>query len=153
MPVQATNQTKVLGLSTDILCTFQCLKILRFNHINISLLQFKVPSDWIVQGSHWDWKTWKNGEDIFQSSEFLTDWKSPVISYKILGNLGNFRKMLFIILVIFIWTVYCLLKSIECSVQKKNTTKILGKWKKWKGQGILSVRKSGNHIVEWEVPF
>ena len=42
--------------------------------------------------------------------------------------------------------VYCLLNLIKFLVKKTITEKILEKWEKyWESQGILSVRKRGNH--------
>ena len=55
-------------------------------------------------------------------------------------NSGNFRKIFFFsdYYQIFKWIVYYLLKWI----------KNIGKWEKyWKSRGILSIRKSGNHVV------
>ena len=56
---------------------------------------------------------------------------------------GIWDKYYLIFLVIFKWTVYYLLKWVKFSVLKKNKT-----FKKyWKNQWILSVRKSGNHVL------
>ena len=106
-----------------------------------------LPPD--TQGSHSDWKTWKNGKAFSSQGkvrEFWWDWKSQGKSHKILENWGNFRQMLF---VIFQWQlnefVCFLLNLIKFSVKKTITEKILENGEKyWKSQGILSVRKSGN---------
>ena len=86
------------------------------------------------QGSHSDWKTWKNGKAFSSQGkvrEFWWDWKSQGKSHKILENWGNFRQMLF---VIFQWQlnefVYYLLNLIKCSVKKTITVKNTGKWEK-----------------------
>ena len=70
-----------------------------------------------------------------------SDWKNQGKSHKILEKPGNFIQLLFIIFVIFKWTVYYLLKWIIFSVKKDM------------GQGILSVKKSENHAqyrIFWE---
>ena len=117
------------------------------------------------QGSHSDWKTWKNGKAFSSQGkvrEFWTDWKSQG---KVRENYTKYWKILkfeiniiwyfyILFLVIFKWTVYFLLKWIKFSV-KQNTKKILENWEKileksGKSQGILSVRKSGNPVnSEW----
>ena len=51
-----------------------------------------VTPEW--QGSHSDWKTWKNGKAFSSQGkvrEFWTDWKSQGKSHKILENSGNLR--------------------------------------------------------------
>ena len=80
--------------------------ILRFLRVVLEADRFDVI--WLlwftnIQGSHWDWKTWKNGKAFSSQGkvrEFWTDWKSQGKPHKILENWGNFRKKL---LVIFQW--------------------------------------------------
>ena len=80
------------------------------------------------QGSHSDWKTWKNGKAFSSGKvrEFWTDWKSQG---KVRENHTKYWKILkfeiniiwyfyILFLVIFKWTVYCLLKWIKFSVKK-----------------------------------
>ena len=105
------------------------------------------------QGSHSDWKTWKNGKAFSSQGkvrEFWWDWKSQGKSHKILENWGNFRQMFF---VIFQWQlnefVYYLLNSIKFSGKKTITEKILENGEKNTGK----VReKSGNFVSpeKWE---
>ena len=118
-----------------------------------------VANEWIsctYQGSHSDWKTWKNGKAFSSQGkvrEFWTDWKSQgkvrENHTKYWKTEENWDKYYLIFLVIFKWTVHYLLKLIKFSVKKQNIKKILEKWQKileksGKSQGILSVRKSGN---------
>ena len=48
----------------------------------------------VFQGSHSDWKTWKNGKAFSSQGkvrEFWTDWKSQGKSHKILENWDKLR--------------------------------------------------------------
>ena len=48
------------------------------------------PSTFQVHGSHWDWKSGKNGKAFFSQGnvrEFCQDWKSQGILLKILEKL------------------------------------------------------------------
>ena len=71
------------------------------------------------QGSHSDWKTWKN-QKAFSSQgkvgEFWSDWKSQGKSHKILENEKISDKYYLIFSAIFSLTVYYLLKHIKFSV-------------------------------------
>ena len=105
-----------------------------------------------LQGSHSDWKTWKNGKAFSSQGkvrEFWWDRKSQGKSHKILENWGNFRQMLF---VIFQWRlnefVYYLLNLIKFSVKKTITEKILE-------NGGKILEKSGNFVSpeKWEPCF
>ena len=69
-----------------------------------------------TQGSHTDWKTWKNGETFSSQGkvrEFCADWKSQGNLDKILEKSGKFREFLFFVL--FLIELY-LLKWIKFSV-------------------------------------
>ena len=103
----------------------------------------------LSQGSHSDWKTWKNGKAFSSQGkvrEFWTDWKSRGKSHKILEN---WDKYYLIFLVIFKWILHYLLKWIKFSVKKNKTLK-----KYWKnGKNTGKVRgKSGNFVSpeKWE---
>ena len=79
----------------------------------------------IVQGSHSDWKTWKNGKAFSSQGkvrEFWTDWKSQgkvrENHTKYWKTQGIWDKYYLIFLVIVKWTVYYLLKWIKFSVKK-----------------------------------
>ena len=68
------------------------------------------------QGSHTDWKTWKNGTTFSSQGkvrEFCADWKSQGKLDKILEKSGKFREFLFFVL--FLIELY-LLKWIKFSV-------------------------------------
>ena len=68
------------------------------------------------QGSHTDWKTWKNGKTFSSQGkvrEFCADWKSQGNLDKILEKSGKFREFLFFVL--FLIELY-LLKWIKFSV-------------------------------------
>ena len=102
---------------------------------------------WHLQGSHSDWKTWKNGK-TFSSQGILNGLEKSGKSHKILENSGNVRQMLFV--VIFKWTVYYLLKWLKFSVKKNNKT-LKKYWengkKYWKNWGICQSWKVGTMTV------
>ena len=103
-----------------------------------------ILNETIKQGSHSDWKTWKNGK-AFSSQAF----KSQGILNRLEKSENHSKywefqtNLISYFLVIFRWTVYYLPKWVRFSVQK-----ITGEMKKkcWKSQGILSGRESGNHV-------
>ena len=54
-----------------------------------------------LQGSHTDWKTWKNRKTFSSQGkvrEFCADWKSQGNLDKILEKSGKFREFLFFVL-------------------------------------------------------
>ena len=72
----------------------------------------------LQQGSHSDWKTWKNGKAFSSQGkvrEFWTDWESQgkvrENHTKYWKTQGNWDKHYLIFLVIFKWTVYYLLNG------------------------------------------
>ena len=77
--------------------------------------------------------------------------------WKITQNTGKVREFQTNIIcyfsVIFKWTVHYVLDWIKVSVKMQNIKKLLENWEKkcWKSRGILSVRKSGNHV--WYTHF
>ena len=112
------------------------------------------------QGSHLDWKTWKNGKTFSSQGkvrEFWTDWKRQgkvkENHTKYCKNIRELQKNVMLFFSdILKWTVYYLLKCIKFSVLKNKTLKNTGKTEKsGKSQGILSVRKSGS--PEWTYPI
>ena len=85
--------------------------------------EFAANSRCHCQGSHSDWKTWKNGKAFSSQGkvrEFWTDWKSQgkvrENHTKYWKTQGIWNKYYLIFLMIFKWTVYYLLKWIKFSV-------------------------------------
>ena len=127
----------------------------------ISIFETVVKRRWCqrqqrTQGSHSDWKTWKNGK-VFSSQgkvrEFWTDWKSQgkvrENHTKYWKTQGIWDQYYLIFLVIFKWTLVYLLKWIKFSVKKTKHYKNTGNLEKNTGK----VReKSGNLVSpeKWE---
>ena len=114
-------------------------------------VSFEKPMILASQGSHSDWKTWKNGKAFSSQGkvgEFWTDWKSQgkvrEKSGKITQNTGKLREFeiniiwyfYILFLVIFKWTVYCAKMDQVFSKENKTLKKYWKIGKKYcKSQG------------------
>ena len=77
---------------TPVLAQFLKAEVSRL--LSLDRLVSKIDNVMHFQGSHSDWKTWKNGKAFSSQGkvrEFLTDWKSQGKPHKILENWDKLR--------------------------------------------------------------